>query len=225
MIREGLRIRSSAAVDERLRPLARDFRDELSKLRQPGGEVSMEVKASEENARVACLTGLDTLQERSQQLFEKKTSQCMLARPMVWLGGWIGMLVFWGLMAGPIVALYRDYLGASFEVLGQEGGFERFPHPSAGMLLTSLLLSLLPTAIFAMLLVTIAQSRGRVRRVEDALREEHHQTIQQLQRDGILRLRWDDPMLADAEFLLSVGTSQDSTMTATDPAHGKGISS
>jgi len=72
-------------------------------------------------------------------------------------------------------------------------------------MLTSLLLSLLPTALFAMVVLSLAQSRRRVDRAESRIRDVHHETIGRLQRDGVLRLRWDDPLLADAEFLLSAG--------------------
>ena len=36
----------------------------------------------------------------------------------------------------------------------------------------------------------------------------HHETIERLQRDGVLQLQWDEPLLADAEFLLSAGTAE-----------------
>ena len=32
--------------------------------------------------------------------------------------------------------------------------------------------------------------------------------IEKLQSDGVLRLQWDDPLLADAEFLLSAGSAE-----------------
>jgi hypothetical protein len=76
------------------------------------------------------------------------------------------------------------------------------------MMLTSFFLSLLPTALFAMLVLSVSQSRARVNRAEARIREMHHETIARLQRDGVLMLRWDEPLLADAEFLLSAGTAE-----------------
>lgn len=73
------------------------------------------------------------------------------------------------------------------------------------MMLTSLLLSILPTAIFAMIIISWAQGRWRIDRAESRIREAHVQAISRLQQERVLRLRWDDPLLADAEFLLSVG--------------------
>ncbi|MEP3927391.1 MAG: hypothetical protein ABJM55_01680, partial [Rhodopirellula bahusiensis] len=72
-----------------------------------------------------------------------------------------------------------------------------------------LLLSVLPMAIFSMLVLSWVQAKTRVDRIENRLREEHDQLIQRLQRDGVLRLAWSDPLLADAEFLLSVGRTVD----------------
>ncbi len=76
------------------------------------------------------------------------------------------------------------------------------------MMLTSLLLSMLPTALFAMVVLSMAQSRSRVDRAEARIREIHHETIARLQNEGVLRLRWDEPLLADAEFLLSAGVAE-----------------
>jgi hypothetical protein len=130
----------------------------------------------------------------------------------------IGTLIFWALMAGPFVALYTEYFQASYESL--VGGFqtgpetagniashslERFPKPEFAMVLTSLVLSLLPTAIFAMIALSIAQSNGRTEDARRSIREGHEEAIVQLQQDRVLRLRWDDPLLTDAEFLVSAG--------------------
>ena len=106
------------------------------------------------------------------------------------------------------MALYRDYFVASFSTLTTlSGDLDRFPRPELAMMLTSLLLAILPTAVISMFALSVAQSRSRVNQAEQRIRERHHQTITHLQDDGVLRLRWDDPLLSDAEFLLSVGAA------------------
>jgi hypothetical protein len=108
-----------------------------------------------------------------------------------------------------VITLYRSYGDASFNALRNlSGDLSAFPHPDFSMLLTSLLLSLLPTAIFAMLVISWAQSRWRIDRAEASIRDNHQATIRRLQQDRVLRLRWDDPLLADAEFLLSVNVDR-----------------
>ena len=120
----------------------------------------------------------------------------------------IGTAIFWLLMAGPIVALYRGYFDASFITLRQlAGDLTSFPRPDLSMMLTSLVLSLLPMSLFSMLVLTVAQSRWRVQSAEDEIRRQHDQTIRSLQNEGVLKLQWDEPLLADAEFLLSVGAA------------------
>ena len=66
-------------------------------------------------------------------------------------------------------------------------------------------------AIFAMVVISWAQGRTRVDRAEQSIRERHRDAIATLQQQRVLRLEWDDPLLADAEFLLTAGAS--------DPIH------
>jgi ABC-type multidrug transport system fused ATPase/permease subunit len=208
-VRDGLQRRSAAAVADRLGPLATRFRDELSELRQQRPTSGKTLNSDESRSQVAYLSGIDTLQESSQRIFDDEVERAAVSRSMAVLCGLIGTLIFWFLMAGPIVALYRGYFDASYATLRDlSGNLEMFPRPHMSMMLTSFFLSLLPTALFAMLVLSVSQSRARVNRAEARIREMHHETIARLQRDGVLRLRWDEPLLADAEFLLSAGTAE-----------------
>ncbi|MEM1068407.1 MAG: GTPase [Planctomycetota bacterium] len=205
-IRDGLRRRSAAAVADRLEPLAKRFREELGILRkQQSGALDPE---DESRSQVAYLSGIDTLQESSQRIFDEAVDRVALSRFTAVLCGLLGTALFWFLMSGPIVALYRGYFDASFSTLRElAGDLESFPRPDLSMMLTSFVLSLLPTALFSMIVLTLAQGRRRVGRAEASIRQQHHETIDQLQREGVLQLRWDEPLLADAEFLLSAGTA------------------
>ena len=77
------------------------------------------------------------------------------------------------------------------------------------MLLTSVLLSVMPTAVYAMLVITMTQSNRRVQKCASKIQERHSQEIIRLQREGVLRLELDDPILADAEFLVRAGKQRD----------------
>ncbi|MCC9603046.1 GTPase domain-containing protein [Stieleria sp. JC731] len=209
-IRSGLQRRSSAAVSDRLGPLANQFRDELELLRSSNDshENSNAVSIRSGTTQVASLSGIEALQERSQSIFEDAIEQNSVryATPFAL----IGTLIFWCLMAGPFVALYKEYLAASFDSLQTSGQLhehvmERFPKPEFAMVLTSLVLSLLPTAVFAMIALSIAQSKSRTNAAIKQIRDQHDEAIATLQQDGILRLRWDEPLLSDAEFLMSAG--------------------
>ncbi|MEM9586559.1 MAG: hypothetical protein AAGA03_04705 [Planctomycetota bacterium] len=221
-IRDGLRQRSAAAVADRLSPLAVRFRDQLHRIndqRVPPRDTGRE-------SAPAYLSGIDALQEESQRLFDEAIDKVAVPRFTVVLMGIVGTAIFWTLMSGPIVALYRGYFDASVSVLSLGASrLDDFPHPTASMLLTSLLLSLLPTAIFAMLVLSWAQRRSRIERAENQIRQTHHQMIQRLQQSGVLRLCWDDPLLADAEFLLTAGHSGDSGDGESGPGDSRTSSS
>ncbi|EMI56540.1 putative membrane protein [Rhodopirellula sallentina SM41] len=223
-LRNGLRQRASTAVTERLGPMASRFRRELNGLHRSGTTLGEVV---DDDSPVATLAGVDALQEGSQAAFEETIAREGVSGTFAFLAGLIGTIIFWALMAGPLVALYHNYLDASYVAIGNLAGgsepatteavevavsaehandwLQRFPHPSAGMLFTSVLLSLLPMAIFAMIVLSVCQGRRRIERIARSLRTQHDAMIETLQRDGVLRLRWSDPILADAEFLLSIG--------------------
>ena len=237
-LRNGLRQRASAAVDDRLGPMAARFRRELHNIHP--SELSHADGTDDDGGRLATLAGIDTLQEGSQAAFDECIDNGRVSGRFAFLAGLIATVIFWSLMAGPLVALYRGYLDASFVAIGElvgsaettavmptdsapgaigvTGGvatgietphandsLSKFPHPSAAMLLTSVMLSLLPMAIFSMIVLSICQGYRRTGSISRQLREGHDAMIAKLQRDGVLRLRWSDPLLADAEFLLSIG--------------------
>ncbi|KLU06327.1 hypothetical protein RISK_001538 [Rhodopirellula islandica] len=208
-LRSGLRQRTAASVADRLGPMARRFRAELNQLRHGSIEADLE---SSPDTPVASLAGIETLQESSQKSFDTAITQGSTTTWFANAAGLAGTLLFWLLMTGPLVALYRGYFDASYSTMrdvlqaeGVAGDLNKFPRPDMSMMLTSLLLSVLPMAVFSMLILSWAQAKGRVDRIESRLRDEHEHLVQKLQRDGVLRLAWSDPLLADAEFLLSVG--------------------
>ncbi len=207
-VRDGLRMRSAAAVADRLGPLAARFRDELAQLRREPRTSRNEPGNDSSRSQVAYLAGIDTLQERSQAIFEEVVDRVAVGPRPAFYCGLAGTAIFWCLLGGPIVTLYRKYFDASMLTLSEFGGdLEAYPHPTAAMMLTSILLSLLPLSIFSMFVVSWAQSRDRVEQAAIAIRNEHRKAIRELQAGGVLALRWDDPLLADAEFLLSAGSS------------------
>lgn len=199
-LRNGVRERSAALVRDRLGPLIRTFQQELGPLHaqspQPSGN---------ENQH-AYLRGIDQLQQSSQQILEEEIDAGAVGGITAQVLGLIGTLIFWALFAGPVVALYSKYFRAASAVATDlHDHLEQFPAPEWAMLLTSVLLSLMPTAVYAMFVITITQSRRRVQACAKRVQDRHTQEIDRLQREGVLRLELDDPLLADAEFLVSAG--------------------
>ena len=219
-VREGLKRRSAAAVTDRLGPLAARFREELAMLRRfqsNEGESASSPSTGEsgtpreEDAPVATLAGVDALQERSQEIFERAIDNHCISRRFASVTALLGTVPFWILLAGPLLAMYANYLEACYQTIGGLAGqqtdptslgslVDRFPNP-----VTCVLLSLPPTAIIAMVSLSISQSNRRSRNTQTEIREGHAQAIDELQQAGILRLRWNDPLLTEAEFLVSAG--------------------
>ncbi|WP_164100655.1 GTPase [Candidatus Laterigemmans baculatus] len=204
----AVRARSSAMVADRIVPLVNRFRTELARLRPQEEQARYGEEEGFGNPDVSpvAMLGIDSLQEEAQQIFEEEIARAAPTPLAAQLYGAIGTVIFWGLMAGPVVSLYRSYFAASYESLRElAGDLENFPHPSFGMVLTSLLLSLLPTALFAMLVLTWVQRRSKQERAAEAIARRLEAAIDRLQHDRVLRLELRDPLLEDAQRLIRAG--------------------
>lgn len=205
----AIRERSAAMVNDRIVPLVSRFRTELGRLRPRHATAGLDDGGADDgrgDASPVVMLGIDSLQEESQRIFEEEIARAAPRPRVAQLLGLVGTAIFWAMMAGPVVSLYRSYFAASYVALRElAGDLEHFPHPSAGMLLTSLLLSLLPTALFAMLVLTWIQRRSRQQRAADAIHRRLESSINRLQEQGVLRLELRDPLLEDAQRLIRAG--------------------
>ncbi|MEM6363376.1 MAG: GTPase domain-containing protein [Planctomycetota bacterium] len=213
-LRDDIRHRAETIVADRLAPLSKQFRDELHHLNRRASNLTPNELPDDEGSTIplARLSGLDSLHEQSEAVFDQAIDDHGLSHRFATLLAFIGTLVFWGFAAGPLANLYQHYLSASGTTLGDlieqqpmSVSIEEFPRPTASFLITSMLLSVLPTAVLAMIFLTWSQARRRVQRIAGQLRDQHQVGIASLQRGGVLRLTWRDPLLSDAEFLLSFG--------------------
>ncbi len=202
-IQDGIRTRTQQQVEERLRPLCDQFHRTVLKLR-PRSERSRE----EMQSTGMRLSGIEELQTRSQRIFDTTIDKHCTGGWMVQLYALVGVVLFWMFMAGPIVLIYREYFMASVDVLlGRETQLENFPHPTPGLLITSLILSTLPLAIYCMIILTWSLSRRRVRKVTRQIVAEHDATIAQLREANVIRLDFEDQLLAQTEYLLNLSQS------------------
>ncbi len=121
---EGIRDRMARQVDDRLQPIHRQFHNALRRLR---GDT--ESTKGPEIVGIK-LGGIDELQSQSRRLFEKRVDERAVASFWLQMAGMLASLLFWALLAGPIVSVYRQYLSASAEALSTAGtGIDHFPHP------------------------------------------------------------------------------------------------
>jgi hypothetical protein len=201
------RRRADLLVRDRLRPAATNFRRELASLQRSTTSI---VQTGQSQAGEAYLEGLDELQATSERLADQEVARAALPIWCANLCGLLGTTLFWGLLSSPILALYRHYFAASREVWTATGAaLEAFPEPSFRLLATSVLVSLLPVAVWSMLVMSWAQRRRKAAACAERIEQQQLQAAEQLQRDGVLRLAFDDPLLDDARLLLSLQRNRD----------------
>ena len=195
---EGIRDLLNRQIQDRLEPVQAQFHRAVNRMRGP----DQENKSASGSPQIR-LSGVEELQSRARSTFEWSVDK----HQMPWLAlqffALIGTSIFWLLMAGPIVSIYRQYLGASYETLsGAQSSVEHFPHPSPALLLTSVLLSLIPMLIYAMIVLSWSQRRTKIHRIADSTYAEEVKLVDELKHSGVISLHYDDPMLEHAEFLI-----------------------
>jgi len=195
---EGIRDRLNRQIQDRLEPVQAQFHRAVTRMR--GSD--QEIKSTATTPQIR-LSGVEELQSRARSVFEWSVDR----HQMPWLAlqflALIGTSLFWLLMAGPIVFIYRQYLAASFDSLsGTPSGLEKFPYPSSALLLSSVLLSLIPMLIYAMVVLSWSQRRSKVNRIADSTYAEEIKLVDELKRNGVIALYYDDPLLEHAEFLI-----------------------
>jgi hypothetical protein len=80
---------------------------------------------------------------------------------------------------------------------------ETFPHPSPALLMTSVLLSLIPMLIYAMVIFSWSQRGSKIKRIAETTYSEELQMVDKLKTNGVIALHYDDALLEHAEFLLN----------------------
>jgi hypothetical protein len=202
-MQEGLRERLNRQVEDQLAPMQQQFHRALSRIRSSHG-------SSPSNPGRVVLRGVEELQSRSQSLFESVMQTSRASRWSLMLCAMIGTLIFWALLIGPIVAIYRQYFLACYRSFVNEAtDVGTFPHPSPAMLATSIFLSFIPLLLYSMLALTSFIRRSKIERISRGLIEQHHGLVNELQSNGILRLDFEDSILEKAQFLLSLESHGD----------------
>jgi hypothetical protein len=198
-IDEGLRKRAEQQIDSKVRPLCDRFHRTI--LRQQAN-----ADAAEETPETRIqFHGIDQLQTASREIFEDEIDTNAVPLWRLYFQALIGMLIFWTLMSGPVIIIYRDYLAASYQVFTGGGpSLTNFPHPTPGLLFTSLTLSIIPLAIYCMIVLTFSLRRRRIRQIADSIIDRHQRTIAGLREEGVIRLAFDNELLTDAQFLVGL---------------------
>jgi hypothetical protein len=195
---EGIRDRLNRQIQDRLEPVQAQFQRAVSRMR--GSD--QESKSASVTPHIR-LTGVEELQSRARSVFEWGVDRNKISWATLQTYGLLGAGLFWLLMAGPIVSIYRQYLGASYQTLtSSQTSVEQFPHPSPALLMTSVLLSLIPMLIYSMVVLSWTQRRSKIHRIAESTYAEELKLVDELKRSGVISLHYDDPLLEHAEFLI-----------------------
>ena len=199
-VQDGIRERMRRQVEERLKPLCDQFHRAVWRLHARDA-------ASEPPAATSSMTlsGIEELQLRSREIFEQAIAQHAVRNWLVQLLGLAGAVLFWSFMAGPIVAIYHQYFSASYaSLVAGDVHPDGFPHPQPSLIITSVILSVLPLVIYAMVVLTLTLSPRKVRRVSAEIQSSHAAAIKELRDNRIIQLEFEDRLLQQAEYLLNL---------------------
>jgi hypothetical protein len=199
-MKDGIRERMHRQIEDRLQPINRQFHHVVRRLKN---DATDETHGEIPEVR---LDGVEELQSRSLELFERTIARHATPRSMLQLAGAIATLVFWVLLAGPIVSVYRQYFTASYGAFQDAiSSVEGFPHPSPALFFTSVLLSLIPVLIGAMIFMAWLLRKSRIESISAQIAVEHRELVSELKRTGMLKLYFEDRALEQAEFLTTLG--------------------
>jgi hypothetical protein len=200
-IQEGIRDRLNRQLEDRLEPTQSAFYRSVGRIR--GDMASTSERASKVNVR---LTGVEELQTRARTTFEWCVDRVQAPRWVLQCLGLVGCCLFWGLLAGPVIAVYSHYLSASADSLSGNSAtikLESFHFPP-GLLFTSALLSFFPLLVYCMIVFSWLQRASKIKRIATDTIAAEHKMLEDLKKTGVIRLYYDDPLLEQAEFLVNL---------------------
>lgn len=197
-VEHGIREQLNRRIQDRLEPAQQQFYRAVARIQ--GGSAESGESTSELKVR---LGGVDELQLRAREAFDFTVDQHRAPKWAVQGLGLLATCLFWGLFAGPILSIYRDYLMASYHAwMGHEASLSDFPHPTFSMLATAAILSALPVLVLAMLVMSWFQRAARLNRISEAVYAAELKQVEELKRSGVIQLHYDDPLLKSAEYLV-----------------------
>jgi hypothetical protein len=198
-LQQDLHERLNRQVLDQLGPIRRKFHRSLS-------TSGLSENAARSEVGQPSLRGVEELQSRSKALFESTVRLHRTSRWLLACVGLIGTLIFWGMLFGPFLLIYREYFEACWKSLTNEAiTSEQFPHPKPSMLFTSVILSIIPMLLYTMIALSLFIRRSKIERLARGLVDQNRRLVGELQEKNILRLELDDPALENASFLLSLG--------------------
>lgn len=199
-LQEGIKDYLTKQIQDRLLPAQQEFYRAIDRI----GGASPQTHRIDSGLRVR-MSGIDALQLQARGVFDETLSKYRIPRWLLQMLGLLASLVFWGLMAGPILAIYRQYFLATIHAWSEgTKDLSEFPSPKATMMLTAFGISTLPVLILAMLVMSWFQRAKRLDAIAEEIYSAELQKVESLKRDGTIKLYYEDPLLQSAEYLTSL---------------------
>lgn len=199
-LQEGIKEYLTKQIQDRLLPAQQEFYRAIDRI----GGSNPDTHRIDSGLRVR-MSGIDALQVQARSVFDETLNKYRIPRWLLQALGLLASLVFWGLMAGPILAIYRQYFLATMHAWSEgTKDLSEFPSPKATMMLTAFGISTLPVLILAMLVMSWFQRAKRLDAIAEEIYSAELQKVESLKRDGTIKLYYEDPLLQSAEYLTSL---------------------
>lgn len=209
-LRDGIKDQLTRQVQDQLLPAQQEFYRAIERIRsterttERNRNILRDSHQVETGLRIR-MGGIDALQTEAREVFESTLEKHRISRWVLQCLGLLASLVFWGLMAGPIIAVYRQYFLASLHAWSDgTKDLGEFPSPSPTMMITAFGISILPVLLIAMLVMGWFQRAKRLDAIADEIYARELQKVDALKQDGTIRLYYEDPLLENAEYLTSL---------------------
>lgn len=199
-LQEGIKEYLTKQIQDRLLPAQQEFYRAIDRI----GGSNRDAHRIDSGLRIR-MSGIDALQVQARGVFDETLSRYRIPRWLLQLLGLVATVIFWGLMAGPILAIYRQYFLATMHAWSQgTKDLSEFPSPKATMMLTAFGISTFPVLIIAMLVMSWFQRAKRLDAIAEEIYSAELQKVESLKRDGTIKLYYEDPLLQSAEYLTSL---------------------
>ena len=153
--------------------------------------------------------GLDTLAFDSKRIVDEAIIKYRASKWSFWTVALVGQLSFIWLAAGPIIAIYREFLRAHSQTLSAEPIelWQSFPAPTATMLLSTFLLCIAPAALVAMIGMTWCCWIGRANKAELQIHGQLKSLVKEKMRQGDLSINLENSVYDQVCVLLDLKKS------------------
>ena len=202
--RHALAERLQEMADDELAASNRIFvRSIRSALSLPADQADQTDEANAEHVPTR-FKGLDRITRESSEIFQTAVEEHARTKGMPKFLGCLATLIFLALAAGPVWAVYREFVEAWSGAFDGEAAmkWQTFPAPSAGMIFVTLLLLILPVAVLALIGSLLSTPKKNVTSARNEIREKHDTLLKRLTQGGAVRLESDDPVREAVRTLL-----------------------